>query len=188
MKKLAFYLAVVGLILTGCIVTSVHPFYTQKDVVSGKTLMGKWKDTKESKDYWVFEPGSQDSLKLTIISGEETNLISAHLFTIDQSLFLDLFPLKPDASGCPPGIPSHMLLRVDQMQPTLKIAALNHDWLLKLVQQHPGNISHLIVKDPDKSENQRVVLTAETAKLQRFVHKQMKNPEAWQDASELQRE
>ena len=188
MKKFAFSLAVVGLILTGCVVTSVHPFYTQKDIISGKALIGKWKDPKETNDHWVFEPGSHDSLKLTIVSGDETNLISAHLFKIGQDMFLDLFPLKPDAPGCPPGIPSHMLLKVDQMQPTLKIAALNHDWLLKIVQQKPGTISHVLIQDPDKTENQRVVLTAETAKLQRFVQKRMKDPEAWQDASELQRQ
>jgi len=186
MKKLALSLAAVGLIVTGCVVTSVHPFYLEKDVVSGEPLLGHWKNPKEAGEHWIFEPGAQKSLKLTYVSGTETNLVSAHLFKFGQETFLDLFPLKPDAPGFPPAIPSHLLLRVNQLQPTLKMTVLNHDWLVKLVQQQPKTIAHLIIRDPDESDKVRVVLTAETSELQQFIRKQLNNAETWGDASELQ--
>ena len=188
MKKFAFSLAAVGLIITGCVVTSVHPFYLEKDVVSGAPLLGHWKNTKEADEHWTFEPGADKSLKLTCISGNETNLVAAHLFKLGQDTFLDLFPLDPDAQGFPPAIPSHFLLRVVQLQPTLKMSALDHDWLVKLVQERPGTIAHVLHRYGDKGDQFRVVLTAETAKLQSFVRKQMKNAEAWQDANELRRD
>lgn len=174
--------------MSGCIVTSVQPFYLEKDVVPGTPLLGHWKSPKEAGEHWLFEPGDQKSLKLTCISGDETNLVSVHLFKMGQDLFLDMFPLKPDAPGFPPGIPSHLLLRVDQLQPTLKMATLNHDWLVKVLQERPKTVSHIIIKDGDKADNSRAVLTAETAEMQRFIRKHMKNAEAWQEANELQRE
>ncbi len=188
MKKLAFYLAALGLALSGCIVTSVHPFYVEKDEISGTPLLGHWKSSKDAGERWIFEAGDPQALKLTYISGNETNLVSAHLFRIGPDIFLDMFPLKPDAPGFPPAIPSHLLLRVDQVQPTLKMASLNHDWLAKLVQQRPKTVSHVLIRDGDKPDNCRVVLTAETAELQRFIRKHVKNAEAWQDADELQRD
>ena len=188
MKKLAFFLAVVGLIITGCVVTSVHPFYLEKDVVSGAPLVGHWTNIKEAGEQWIFEPGAGKSLKLTCVSGNETNLVAAHLFKLGQDTFLDLFPLEPDAPGFPPAIPSHLLLRIEQLQPKLKMSALNHDWLVRLVQERPSTIAHVLLRDGDKGDQFRVVLTAETAKLQRFVRKQMKNAEAWQDANELRRD
>jgi len=190
MKKLAFSLAALGLVLSGCIVTSVHPFYLERDLVSGTPLLGHWKSPKDAGEQWIFEAGDQQALKLTYISGNETNLVSAHLFKLGQDTFLDLFPLKPDGPGFPPAIPSHLLLRVDQLQPSLKMASLNHDWLLKLVQQRPRTVSHLIIKDgadKDKPDN-RVVLTAATPELQRFVRKHLKDEGAWQEADEMQRD
>ena len=163
-------------------------------VLSGKgrrirrPLLGHWKNTKEADEHWIFEPGADKSLKLTCLSGHETNLVAAHLFKLGQDTFLDLFPLDPDALGFPPAIPSHFLLRVVQLQPTLKMSALDHDWLVKLVQERPGTIAHVLHRSGEKGDQFRVVLTAETAKLQSFVRKQMKNAEAWQDANELRRD
>jgi hypothetical protein len=188
MKKLALSLTTVGLIITGCVVTSVHPFYLEKDVVSGAPLFGHWTNSQDAGERWVFEPVTEKSLKLTCISGNETNLVAAHLFKLGEDTFLDLFPLKPDAAGLPPPIPSHLLLRVVQLRPTLKMAALDHDWLMKLVQESPRTIAHVLIRDGDQGDKYRVVLTAETSELQRFVRKQLTNTNAWQEANELRRD
>jgi hypothetical protein len=188
MKKIAFSLAAVGLALTGCVVTSLHPFYLEKDLVSGAPLVGHWTNTNEAGEHWIFESDGDNSLKLTCISKDETNLVATHVFKLGQDTFLDLFPHKQDAPGFPPAIPSHLLIRVDQLQPTLKMSFLNHDWLMKLVQQQPKTIAHVLYREGEKGDNYRVVLTAETAELQSFVRKHLKNAEAWQDGSELRRD
>jgi hypothetical protein len=91
MKKLAYSLAVVGLIITGCVVTSVHPFYLEKDVVSGAPLFGHWTNTQEAGEHWIFESDGEKSLKLTCISGNETNLVVAHLFKLGHDTVPGLF-------------------------------------------------------------------------------------------------
>jgi len=188
MKKIALSLTAVGLIITGCVVTSVHPFYLEKDVVSGAPLIGHWTNTHEAGEQWIFEADGEKSLKLTCISGNETNLVVAHLFKLGHDTFLDFFPLKSDAAGFPPAIPSHLLLRIIQLQPTLKMATLDHDWLMKLVQEKPRTIAHVLLRNGDQGDKYRVVLTAETSELQRFVRKQLTNTNAWQQANELHRD
>jgi hypothetical protein len=68
------------------------------------------------------------------------------------------------------------------------MATLDHDWLMKLVQEKPRTIAHVLLRDGDQGDKYRVVLTAETSELQRFVRKQLTNTNAWQQANELHRD
>ena len=66
------------------------------------------------------------------------------------------------------------------------MANLNYDWLRELVARNPKAIRHIVIKTGDKQEDRRVVLTADTAELQRFVIKHLKTKGAWDDSLELQ--
>jgi len=47
MKTRNFLLALSLLILSSCIVKSLHPFYTKKSIFFEKRLIGNWQDTKK---------------------------------------------------------------------------------------------------------------------------------------------
>lgn len=185
MKKHVLVITALGFLLAGCIVTSVHPFYSEKDLVLGAPLSGHWKSPDPANEHWTFEPADAKSWKITYISGNETNLMSVHLFKLDHQMYMDLFPLSMEAAGMPPAIPSHLVMRVDQIQPTLKWAPMKHEWLAKWVEQHPKSIAHMVLRDGEKSDSVRVVLTAETPALQKFLRKHVKTVEAWEDPTEL---
>lgn len=66
--------------------------------------------------------------------------------------------------------------------PTLEMAALNCEWLGILLEQNPKAIRHQVVQG---GGYKRLVLTADTAELQRFVVKHLKTEAAWVDGLEL---
>jgi hypothetical protein len=177
--------AAAGLFLSGCVVTSLHPYYSVKDVVFEPALVGQWTNTQQSHESWTFEKQGLDSYKLTFVSEGKTNLALAYLFKLKEERFLDFESLDPECSMMPPPIPSHFLQRVDQVSPTLRLAPINHDWLMALLEKEPKAVQHVMIGQ--KGDDRRAVLTAETAELQQFIIKHLKTSEAWKDWVELKR-
>ena len=58
--------------------------------------------------------------------------------------------------------PGHLLLRVPQVEPHLKLATCDYDWLYNFLTNSPSALAH-------HSEDGGLVLTAETRDLQKFV-------------------
>ncbi len=186
MKKQISVLAVAAAIfLTGCVVTSLHPYYTSKEVIFEPGLVGSWTNTQQSDEHWTFQK-EKNSYHLTCVSGGKTNLIQVYLFKLSGQMFLDFATLDLDCDVMPPPIPSHLLLRVFQLSPSVRMALLNNDWLKALLEKNPKTIHHEMIGD--KPDDRRVVFTADTAELQQFLAKQLNTDEAWQDSFELKRD
>jgi hypothetical protein len=177
---------VIALALTGCIVTSVYPFYTDKDLVFEPGLAGQWTKVGEKAEEWNFAKQGANAYLLTQIENSQTNVMQAHLFKLRGEMFLDLFAPDQDAGGCPPAIPSHLLLRVFTLSPKVRLASINHQWLTELLDKEPTAVRHQTLKTGEKVEDRRVVLTGETLELQAFIGKHLKSEEAWKDEFELQ--
>ena len=182
MKKI--FLSVLSLalvLLAGCVVNSVYPFYTAKDLAFDPALLGTWGDVKnssaEDKEVWVFEKITDQTYKMTIRGSSETNAFDTHLFTLGKERFLDCLPRQRAAYHTP----DHFLLRVKSITPTLELQLLNYEWLAKLVEQDPKAIRHIVVpKEADASnEGGTLTLTADTAELQNFLRKHLANTNAW---------
>jgi hypothetical protein len=189
MKKLTFALmAAVTAILTGCLVTSVCPFYTEKDLIFEAGLVGDWTNVKEADDHWKFERDGSNAYRLTYRSGTSTNVMQAHLFMLHGQSFLDLFTMEANDQIQPPPIPSHFLLRVVQLKPNVRMAPLDYGWLKETLTENPKALRHHVIKMGDKSDDDRIVLTADTVELQAFVIKQLKTKEAWKEDFELKRD
>jgi hypothetical protein len=175
----------VGIIvmLCGCIVTSVCPFYKQTDVVFEPALVGDWakKVTDAEDEVWKFEKNEDASYRFTLIEDRKATVMQAHAFKLQGQLFLDLFSLERDVHVIPP----HYLLKVDHLAPTLRMYELNNDWLKMLLAKDPASIQHHIVRYGDNADDWRVVLTANTGQLQAFVIKHLANKDAWKDEFEL---
>lgn len=66
--------------------------------------------------------------------------------------------------------PAHIFFKLQVTNSTLQLDALNYDWLDKLLKQNPQALAHERVHEPDRDEKEaRLMLTASTAELQRFV-------------------
>lgn len=185
MKKQMFVLTgIVTLLLTGCVVTSIHPFYTAKDVAYEPALLGQWTNTSGD-EQWTFQKEGSDAYHLIYVSEGKTNLATVHLFKLGGQAFLDFVSADADCAVLPPAIPSHMLLRVTQLAPAVRLSVLKNDWLKAALEKDPKLLRHAMIGD--KPDDQRVVLTGDTAELQQFLRPHLETQEAWQEPLELKR-
>lgn len=167
--------------LAGCVVNSIYPYYTAKDVIFDPALLGTWRDpanTNDNKESWVFEKIIGQTYKMTTRSGE-TNEFDTHLFTLGGQRFLDCLPRFRAAYHTP----EHFLLRVKSITPSLEMQLLDYEWLTKLIERDPKAIRHLIVPDEagaqSSSPQGHLTLTADTAELRKFLLKHLNNTNAW---------
>ena len=180
-------LAGVALLASGCLVTSVYPFYTSKDVQFEPALAGKWSDTNKKTEHWQFEQQGDKQYKLTYSEGTNASTMQATCFKLKGESFLDLFTTQ-DTEIEPPPIPSHFLLRVVQLKPNLRLAPLDYDWLQKKLAAEPKALRHCLIPPEAKPDDQRVVLTADTAELQKFVIANLNTRAAWTNEIVLSRD
>jgi len=189
MKRLIVMLLTGGAaFLTGCLVTSVYPFYQQKDLAFEPALLGGWSNSKEAGEHWKFERESTNAYKFTYTSDGKDSVMRAHFFKLGENSFLDMFTTEESGNSEPPPIPSHFLIRVFQVTPSPKLAALNYDWLKDLLNKEPNSLRHHVIADKDKPEDNRLILTADTAELQKFILKHLKTESAWKGDFQLNRD
>jgi len=181
MKRIAYLTAGLALILlTGCVVTSVYPYYTPKQLTFDAALLGVWTEpdqTNTAAENWKFERVDGSTYKLTLHENDEDIEYDAHLFRLKAHTFLDCLPRE--RRDCL--TPSHVLLRVDGIQPRLELRLLDYDWLGKLIEKNPRAIRHILVPKPTGGNGQGadLVLTADTAELQSFILKHLDNTNAF---------
>lgn len=177
-RKLLFY--VLAGLMGGCVpVVSLHPLYTKENVVFDKKLLGTWVDDPNKGEVtWQFksvdEPKKAYNLVFTDDKGLKGSFV-AHLVKLGDDLFLDIFPSKmpwdlddPNESDWPYNalllIPMHTFVKIDSVDPKLKMRLMLETQLKKLLEENPDAIAHVVVED-------RPVLTASTKELQAFVLK-----------------
>lgn len=183
MKRIT--LSILGLalvLLAGCVVTSVYPYYTAKDLTFDPALLGTWSDPAETntdRETWTFEKLEAQTYKLVIRDTNKTNEFDAHLFTMGGAKFLDALPRDRHEYTTP----NHVLLHVKALQPQLELRVLSYDWLVKLIEANPKAIRHVVVPKGSREvdEGGEHILTADTTALQKFIRKHLKNDDAWGD-------
>jgi len=185
-KRNLITLTAVAVLLCSCI-PSVNPFYTDKDVVYDARLLGEWqeKDKSDNPDVWKFESTTNKTYKLTVTEKEgKQGRFNAHLFQLKQEYFLDLIPDDCNYATNQADLvaasmyPGHLLVRVPQLEPELKLAFFDFDWLQKHLEKNPKALAH-------HKEGDHIVLTAGTRDLQRFVLKHLGEDELFVKPDEM---
>jgi len=190
-KKLLFYL-LAGL-LAGCVpVMSLHPLYTDKDLVFEEKLLGTWVDDPNNPETtWEFKrvadepkrngqfkrPEEQEKAYELIFSDNEGKKGSffAHLVKLENKLFLDVYPSEPPWDEADPNkvdwvyntlflVPVHTFIKINGIEPQLKLQLTDDDELEKLLKEDPNAVEYTSI------DNQPI-LTASTKELQAFVLK-----------------
>ncbi len=164
------------LALAGC-VPSLHPLYTDADVVFDPALIGVWGEKSDAKETWAFtkDTGKAYHLVDTDKDGKTGNFV-VHLVDLGGTRFLDLYPADPKMAENDfykmHLVPAHSFALVSEIGPALGLAFLNPDWLKKTLESSPDAIKHEVVEDT-------ILLTAQPKELQRFLLANLKTKNAF---------
>ena len=204
-------LAILGTVLvsaltTGCFVRSLHPLYTEQDIVFEPDLVGLWNDDDEA--VWTFSKGDGNSYDLVITDDEDNrDPFVAYLVKIEGNLFLDLLPKSKNLEGTEfyksLFLPVHAFCYIKQIEPTLQMRAPDPDWLEALLEENPGAIRHEKVQngimapppsgteDPENVPRRKIqyeiILTAPTKDLQAFLIEHLHDKGAFGEPSNMKR-
>ena len=163
-KKFLFYLLAV--LLGGCVL-SLHPLYTEKDLIFEEKLLGTWAKN-DSKETWQFKRANGNKYyKMTYTDGEgKKGHFDAGLGKLNNTMFLNIFPQEPELKENDfykfHILRVHSFIKIEQIEPTLKMRMMDPDKMKEMLENDPNLIKYEIVQD-------RLVLTAPTKELQEFM-------------------
>ncbi len=120
-------LAGLALALTGCVVTSVYPFYLEKDLVFEPALLGDWKNADKPDEHWKFEPAGGKGYRITSETEGITTMFKGYVFKLQGQAFLDLITDGWKEDIQPEPVPSHLVAKVVRLTPTVKLAGIKYD-------------------------------------------------------------
>jgi len=171
------------IIINGCI-PSLHPLYTDDDLVFEASLLDKWFDT-ESSDSWTFGATDENIYKLTLVqTGTPSNFV-VHLLKLDDNYFLDFYPDDNDVE-CKENsfylshiIYAHTFAKIIFNNDGIEILSFDPSWLDELFNENKIRISHEEVINPSSVDEPMIVLTASTQELQKFVKKYANDENAY---------
>jgi len=184
------------LFLTLSCVLSLHPLYTEKDLVLEPKLEGSWAN-KDGKELWTFKKSGEKVYELTAVHKESkqesgktieetaTGKFDAHLMKLGNYIFMDLYPQEPDIKNAfykYHFLPAHSFSRIWIEQDIFRISVFNEDWLKKMIEKKKVKITY------EKLDNDRIVLTAPTEKLQKLILKYVEDSEAFPEPTEFYRQ
>lgn len=173
----------ITLLISGCVVTSLHPLFTEKDVIFDPALIGTWVEENE-KETWTFQKAGDYTYDLFYEGEGESAKFEAYLVRLRKFEFLDIYPREPEIKNDFYKlhlIPAHTFSRIWKDGDVLRIAMLDPDWLKGLIAQKKVKIAHERLDD-------RIILTASTKELQNFLLKYAENVNAFPDPAELRRQ
>lgn len=196
-RKILFYL--LAGILGGCVpVMSLHPLYTENDLVFDEKLIGTWLDDSNSMLEFSKSEKSSKTYQLIYTAPEEKDgkgkgIFDAHLVKLEGKLFLDVFPNQlpcgsPDDPNFKPewmfnvffSVPVHTFARVDSIEPQLKLRFSDDETMKKFLEKDPNAVAHEILEES-------AVLTAKTKELQKFAVKYADGKEFFSEEMVLKR-
>lgn len=189
MKKAFFLMLLLTTFLAGCI-PSIHPIYTEKDVIFAPALLGTWRE-EDSKETWEFSKDTDRSYRLVYTDDRnEKGTFTVHLVKIDGTMFIDLFPTELDGQMNEfymlHFLPVHTFILIQQIEPRLKMSLMDPDWLENHLKQNPKAVQHGILSD--RTLLPSILLTSSTKELQTFLLKHVKTKGAFTQPVEMMRQ
>ena len=189
-----------AVLMAGCIPNmyfwwqkSLHPFYQPQDLVFEEGLLGTWREGEEpaagcedTGNFWIFSQRETGGYQLAVGEGNQPNRYVAHLFELDNVLFLDIVPEERTVST----VPAHNLFKVITSERQLVFAALNPQWVQGWLRENPGWLAHFAVVDedhPEDREKDELVLTTDTVKFQEFLRAHWSEEHLFTDPQPLRR-
>ena len=175
------FIMVMVLLIGGCVpLKSLHPLFTEEDVIFDSGLVGKWRKTTDKDKNETFEFRKLEDNNYLVITSEKevpTGMLEGHLLKLGEYTFLDLsiskentrliikdFPDKEFPVIYNYAIELHTFHRVLIESDTLRMGFLSSQWFGDMRRENKININYAIVEDSH-------LLTDSTKVLQEFVTK-----------------
>ncbi len=193
--KIGMALFLVTLFLSGCVVYSFYPLYTQSDLFPNDLLTGEWYDSDST--LWKFEHPfkgekmneNPDKTRYTLrMKPNGENDFTKHDFEVvilelEGHYFADFYidEYEPDDFGLFDFhiIPVHTFAKLTFTENNLLINWFNQDWLEDLIRQNKVRIHH-------ENNGDIILLTAKAEELQKFVIKYADTHEAFAEGLEAE--
>lgn len=175
------------LLLAGCI-PSLNTIYSKDVATYDENLIGVWAEKPGSKETWRFDKVRFfKRYTLTYSDKEGTGEFDARLVKLGDVLFIDLYPEKYKQSDRPDIFNAHMMpvhsfMRVILDGQDLEMSTIDRKWLKKQLAAAPNSLKHEFVDGDDD----KLLITASTEDLQKFLKDQANNTEAWAKPIKLQ--
>jgi len=171
----------IALSLTGCAPPSIHPFFTDEDVVFDEALLGVW--INDSGKKCLFTRSGDKHYELLYVE-EDSARFEAQLIELGGRTFFDLYPKpleKEKGLYFANFVPAHTLARVTIGEDSMSIALMNCDWLKQLSDRNQLDLAH------ERLDEEMVALTAPTRELRAFALKHADSKEAFCEAEVFHR-
>jgi len=171
-RKLFIFALTALLILgmSGCWILSFNPLYFPDDLIFDINLLGYWDNQNEEDDMerWTFIRGEDRSYRLIVTDNQgDEGEFKAHLLRLEDILYLNCLPTEPEGGNdfqLSHLVPCHSFLRIELEEDTLKLRAMDYDWLDDRLKDGRISLSHARREDG-------FILTASTKMLQKFIRK-----------------
>ena len=184
----------VAVMLSGC-VFSLHPLYTEKDVIYSSDLVGQWSEV-EGEGKWQFQK-DYDMYQYEVVhtdkDGKEGHFYAV-LLKVGDHIFLDMQPEDPERflddfkvnnDYAYLLLPVHTFYHVKQITPVLQLRALDVGWLDEFLRENPKAVRH--ERTDKRLYRLNILLTAEPKELQEFLIKHFNTEDAFEDFMKLKR-
>ena len=147
-----------SLLLSGCIVQSLNPFYTKEALTELPRLDGEWVLTIKAGD-----DVTGNNIKPWRFKGDEIqtfdkngvgSFLKVSYFRVGEQLFADFFPGDPDDRKVNGWwaihvAPVHTVSKVSIDGKNLTFTPLNYEWLKKALKTNKITLSHIKIEDED---------------------------------------
>lgn len=188
-----FFIGMIALFFSGCVVYSFYPLYTEEDLFSNDILTGNWMDDDGTE--WFFEhaysgkkvPENIDSTSYVLKLKSKNDVqfsdseFSVHVIKLGGTYFLDFYleeylgdELDLESFHI---IPVHTFAKLTFTENELQINWFDQNWLEDLIEENRIRIHH-------ENNGDFILLTAKPAELQKFVTKYVNSEEAFKDGME----
>jgi len=180
--------------LSGCVVFSFYPLYTEKDLFPNDYLLGNflskdsigWNFTHQTKKVKEMDVTDSTGYWLKVDEEMDSSFISTfqvHLIRVDGVLladfYLDDYTKKKDIRLFDLHIiPVHTFAKVIINGDSLTFRWFNGEWLEKLIKENKVRIRH-------EYNGDFILLTAKSDELQKFVRKYLNSEDAFKDGLEV---
>lgn len=198
-------IATITLLLSGCVVFSFYPLYTESDLFENDLLLGEWLEDENpdivlngENDVWKFthpflgdeKDGVRDKKRyaLTLTSNDDGEVkeskFEVHVIKLADEYFLDFY--TEDYGGTENVtladlhlVPVHTFAKLTVAEDKLEIRWFDPDWLEDLIKENKIRIHH-------EDNGDFILLTAKPKELQKFVSKYVDSEEAFEDGLDVE--
>jgi hypothetical protein len=170
---------------SGCIVQSLHPFFTEDAVIDAPVKKGNWtminkKGTLMMPKPWVFENN-----RITVYDEHgASGIVNVVYFKVEDKIFMDAIADDPDKGICTWWAmhltPVHTICQVKIKSDSVLLSPINYEWIEKAIKDRSLGLPHLERKSQDF-----LVFTAEPKEWMDFLKRHINDTELFSETHAL---